>query len=207
VLDHCCDFDVVGEAADGDAGIVQAEALQPDLVLLDLFMPMLGGGRALQEILQVAPKATVVVVSGIDPSAGCLMLDAGATAILPKGIAPFELLERLGTIIGRSISPDDNGWDDADRYTDQTILEAPILRRESISIDLGELTVSNGIIRASGPVYSQQEIDELVTMIQLRKVKTIWGPHGESHILRPVHFSVEPGDDFPKIVTTEFRAA
>jgi PleD family two-component response regulator len=50
MLEHCEDFDVIGEAGDGIAGISHDEVLQPDLVLLDLLMPMVGGGRALQEL-------------------------------------------------------------------------------------------------------------------------------------------------------------
>src|ERR1700678_3587434 len=39
VLEHCREFHVVGEASDGDKAVAQVEALQPDLVLLDLSMP------------------------------------------------------------------------------------------------------------------------------------------------------------------------
>jgi DNA-binding NarL/FixJ family response regulator len=208
VLSHCADFDVVGEAVDGDAGIRQAEVLQPDLVLLDLFMPTLGGGRALQEILQVAPRAIVVVMSGIDRASGCLMLDAGATAVLPKGIPPIDLLDRLGTILGRSITPDRAARpDQADRTGRPAPPALPPLRSGSISIDVGELKFSDGTIHATGPFYSQAEIDELVTMIERRSARTLWGPHGESHFIRPVHFTVQDGNDFPKMVRTEFKAA
>jgi DNA-binding NarL/FixJ family response regulator len=207
VLSHCADFDVVGEAIDGDAGIRQAEVLQPDLVLLDLFMPTLGGGRALQEIRLVAPKAIVVVISGIEPASGCLMLDAGATAFLPKGLPPFDLLDRLGTILGRFITANTGARSALADPVSRPPPERLSLRSGALSIDVGELKFSDGTIHATGPFYSQAELDELVIMIERRIAHTLWGPHGESHFIRPVHFTVQSGSDFPKIVRTEFKAA
>lgn len=79
-------FDVVGEAGDGLEAIAEAERHQPDLVVLDLSMPVLDGLEALPRILAVAPDARVVVVSGFD---GGRMrgpaLAAGAVAYLEKG--------------------------------------------------------------------------------------------------------------------------
>lgn len=100
VLEHCRDFDVVGEAGDGRAAIERATALQPDVVLLDISMPLVDGPSALKGVLQGAPNARVIVVSGMNQTAGPPMLDAGATAFVPKGITPIEFLERLGDILG-----------------------------------------------------------------------------------------------------------
>jgi DNA-binding NarL/FixJ family response regulator len=104
VLEHCKEFEVVGEASDGDSAIEMAESLQPDLVLLDLSMPLVDGASALSGIRELAPSASVIIVSGMSPSLGAELLNAGATAFLPKGIAPFELLDRLGDILDRSLS-------------------------------------------------------------------------------------------------------
>jgi CheY-like chemotaxis protein len=81
-----------------------ADALQPDLVLLDLSMPVADGQSALASLLRVAPHARVVVLSGTDPKNADELVAAGATAFLPKGIPPFELLDRLGSIVGRPIT-------------------------------------------------------------------------------------------------------
>jgi DNA-binding NarL/FixJ family response regulator len=104
VLEHCKEFEVVGEASDGDSAIELAESLQPDLVLLDLSMPLVDGASALSGIRKLAPNASVIIVSGMSPSLGAELINAGATAFLPKGIAPFELLDRLGDILDRSLS-------------------------------------------------------------------------------------------------------
>jgi DNA-binding NarL/FixJ family response regulator len=105
VLEYCPEFDVAGEADDGATAVQMAEALQPDVVLLDLSMPVTDGATALAELLRVAPHARVIVLSGMDEKGTAApLLAAGATAYIPKGLAPFELLERLGTIIGRSVT-------------------------------------------------------------------------------------------------------
>lgn len=106
VLDHCDEFDVVGEADDGDTAIDRAAVLQPDVVLLDISMPALSGAGALRGILEVAPTTMVIIVSGASRDLGQPLLDAGATAYVPKGIAPFDLLSRLGDIMGRTVSID-----------------------------------------------------------------------------------------------------
>jgi DNA-binding NarL/FixJ family response regulator len=57
-------IEVVGEAADGMAAIGAAESLQPDVVLLDLTMPVLDGIDAIPAVLERAPAARVVALSG-----------------------------------------------------------------------------------------------------------------------------------------------
>ena len=57
-------IEVVGEAADGMAAISAAERLQPDVVLLDLTMPVLDGIDAIPALLERAPGTRVVALSG-----------------------------------------------------------------------------------------------------------------------------------------------
>ena len=109
VLDGSRQFIVVGEARDGQDAIEEAGRLQPDLVLLDLTMPVVDGARALHGIIDIAPHATVVILSGSRPSAGDPLLEAGAAAFVPKGIAPYELIRRLEAITGRAVSFEEAG--------------------------------------------------------------------------------------------------
>jgi DNA-binding NarL/FixJ family response regulator len=78
-------IEVVGEAADGMAAIEEAERLQPDVVLLDLTMPILDGMDAIPAVLERAPSAQVVALSGwgadrVEQAA----LDQGAIAYVEK---------------------------------------------------------------------------------------------------------------------------
>jgi DNA-binding NarL/FixJ family response regulator len=104
VLEYCPQFDVAGEADNGASAIVMADALQPDIVLLDVSMPVFDGSSALGGLLGVAPNARVIVLSGMDKSKAEALLAAGATAFVPKGLAPFELLDRLCGIVGRPVT-------------------------------------------------------------------------------------------------------
>ena len=78
-------FEIVGEAADGVEGIAVTQKEQPDVVLLDLAMPLMDGLTALPEIQKVAPAAKVIVLSGFgtDHTVHAAMR-AGACAFLHK---------------------------------------------------------------------------------------------------------------------------
>lgn len=78
-------IEVVGEAADGMEAIGAAERLQPDVVLLDLTMPVLDGIDAIPALLQRAPAARVVALSGwgADRMAAAA-LEQGAIAYVEK---------------------------------------------------------------------------------------------------------------------------
>ena len=89
-------FEVVGEAGDGAQAVEMAAALQPDMVLLDLAMPVLGGMEAIPQIRRRAPDTRVVVVSGYTPDRmGSQAVAVGAAAFLEKQQRPRELLASL----------------------------------------------------------------------------------------------------------------
>jgi DNA-binding NarL/FixJ family response regulator len=78
-------IEVVGEAADGIAAISAAERLQPDVVLLDLTMPLLDGIDAIAGVLERAPGTRVVALSGWGAERmAAAALAQGAVAYLEK---------------------------------------------------------------------------------------------------------------------------
>jgi CheY-like chemotaxis protein len=89
-------FEVVGEAGDGAEGIEVARRLQPDVVLVDLAMPVLDGLDALPGLRQACPAARLVVHSGFESSR---LLEracgAGADGYVQKGLDPWTLEDRL----------------------------------------------------------------------------------------------------------------
>ena len=79
-------FSVIGEAGDGSEGVQVAGELQPDLVLLDLAMPVMDGLTAHPLIQRAAPATQIVVLSafGTDRTVEAAM-GAGASAFIHKG--------------------------------------------------------------------------------------------------------------------------
>jgi CheY-like chemotaxis protein len=96
VLESSGRYEVVGEAADGEAGVREARATEPDVVLLDLSMPRMDGLEALPHLQRVAPGARVIVLSGFaEGKTAAAALAAGASAYIEKGVAPDELLAQI----------------------------------------------------------------------------------------------------------------
>jgi DNA-binding NarL/FixJ family response regulator len=77
---------VVGEASDGQEGVSGVERLKPDVVLLDLAMPVLDGFEAMPLMLERSPATTIVALSGFTAERmASLCIASGAHAYLEKG--------------------------------------------------------------------------------------------------------------------------
>ena len=94
------DLKVVGEAGDGREALRLAQSLQPDLILLDLSMPGLGGLEALPLLRAAAPAACVLVLTMHDDE-GYLKqaLRGGASGYILKRAADAELLSAVRTVL------------------------------------------------------------------------------------------------------------
>jgi DNA-binding NarL/FixJ family response regulator len=87
------DIDVVGEASDGAAGVAAARDALPDVVLMDLSMPVLDGVAATRALLAELPDTAVVALTSFsDRQRVADVIAAGATGYLLKDCAPDELL-------------------------------------------------------------------------------------------------------------------
>jgi DNA-binding NarL/FixJ family response regulator len=91
--------ELVGEATTGDEAIALAASLQPDVILMDIQMPGIGGIEATRQIVQASPHIAVLVVTmfGDDPSVFAAMR-AGARGYLLKGATHAELLRAIGVV-------------------------------------------------------------------------------------------------------------
>jgi DNA-binding NarL/FixJ family response regulator len=92
LLDAAPDIEVVGQAADGRAGIEAVQAHRPDVVLLDMQMPVMDGLAAAAEIRRSVPSTAVVVVTSFDYDEFILpALRLGAAGYLLKDSSADEL--------------------------------------------------------------------------------------------------------------------
>jgi len=93
-------FEVICEAGDGLEGIRQAEELQPDVIILDVSMPTLGGIEAAVRIRKVAAKSRIVFLSqhnseGVAKAA----LATGAHAFVTKVTAATDLIPAVQAVL------------------------------------------------------------------------------------------------------------
>ncbi len=87
------DVEVVGEAGDGEAAVALAAQLRPDLVLMDLRMPVLDGAAATARITETLPDVRVLVLTTYETDADILRaVEAGATGYLLKDTPRDQLV-------------------------------------------------------------------------------------------------------------------
>jgi len=90
------DFTVVGEAGDGVEAIERARELEPDVVLMDLRMPRMGGVTSIARLAQEGIAARVLVLTTYDTDSDVLpAIEAGATGYLLKDAPREELIRAV----------------------------------------------------------------------------------------------------------------
>ena len=104
-------MEVVGEAGDGVAGIEAVRLEHPDLVLLDLSMPVMDGLEALPSIRLLVPGAKIIVFSGFGATKMSeRALATGADGYLQKGMSLKRILDYVRSIV--------DGTDEQGRHGD-----------------------------------------------------------------------------------------
>jgi len=99
VLSTQPDFDVIGEAGDGAEVVRLAEALRPDMILLDLEMPDVDGVAALEGLRDAGSEARAIVFTAYDTDERILRsLRAGARGYLLKGASRQEIFDAVRTV-------------------------------------------------------------------------------------------------------------
>lgn len=88
--------EIVGEAEDGKEAVALAAQLKPDVILMDIVLPLQNGIEAAKEILSQNPKQKIVAFSTNDTESLILKtLEAGCVSFLPK---PFQREELLAAV-------------------------------------------------------------------------------------------------------------
>ena len=109
LLEDVDDIEIVGEAASGEEAVAQARTLQPDVVLMDLSMPGMGGIEATRKLLQHQPDIRIIVVTMHDDELyPQRLLKAGARGYLTKGASVTEIVRAIREVMAnrRYLSPD-----------------------------------------------------------------------------------------------------
>ena len=93
------DLSLAGEACDGLEAVRLAQTLRPDVIVMDLMMPRLGGVEATERILKADPSAKIMILTTFGSSDELRRaLDAGASGALVKDSAHAELIDAIRSV-------------------------------------------------------------------------------------------------------------
>ena len=107
LVDGTDDMQVVGEAPDGVQALPLAQAVTPDVVLMDLSMPLMNGIDATRELTASMPRVRVIVLT--TSTKGQDVHDAaaaGAVGFLSKGADPDDVLDAIRAVVTQG-----SAWD------------------------------------------------------------------------------------------------
>lgn len=92
------DFEVVGLAFQGQEALALVEATRPDVVLLDVKMPVLDGVKTAKELVKRGPRPRIMMLTTFDDEAVHEVLSAGVSGYILKDSAPEELFAAIRTV-------------------------------------------------------------------------------------------------------------
>ncbi|MBH0024946.1 response regulator transcription factor [Salinibacterium sp. SWN248] len=99
LLGSADDIEVVGEASDGTEAVALATQLSPDVVLMDLRMPGLGGAEATAQLVAARPDVRVLILTTYESDENILTaIEAGASGYLLKAAPQEEILAGLRSV-------------------------------------------------------------------------------------------------------------
>lgn len=94
-------WDVCGEAGNGIEAIEKVRELKPDMVLLDLSMPIMSGTQAAKSIRAISPRTKIVFLSMHDsPTVAALVRTIGAAGFISKHATAKDFREALAALLG-----------------------------------------------------------------------------------------------------------
>lgn len=192
LLNQWSDITVVGEAGNGEEAVDLTNTLQPDVVLMDLQMPIMDGVEATKHILRQRPDTAVLVLTTYDDDT--LVWDgiqAGARGYLLKDVPPEELVQGLRTVA-----------------SGQTLL-SPDIAAKLTRIIRHQGTGEGYAAPASGPTLTSRETEILQLIAEGRSNRDIAGTLFISENTVKTHISnvyqkLEVGDR-TEAVTTALR--
>ena len=96
-------FEVVGEAEHGREAVEKAPSLRPDLIVLDLSMPVMNGLQAAPLLIQILPNVWIILLTLHEfPEVHRLLRESGIHAVVPKSKASTHLIAQAESLVFRA---------------------------------------------------------------------------------------------------------
>jgi DNA-binding NarL/FixJ family response regulator len=101
---YAADIEVVGVAKNGSEALEKAAALRPDIVLMDVHMPVMNGVEATARLVESHPEVKILILSTYDEDEYVRRaLELGAAGYLLKDISPTELIASIRALMGGAV--------------------------------------------------------------------------------------------------------
>lgn len=180
------DFVVVGEARDGSQALHAVELHRPDLVLMDIQMPVMSGIEATRRIAETFPAIRILALTTFSSHDTVVqMLRAGASGFLVKDTDPADIVAALRTTHegGYVVSPQ-IAHDLVSSIRDSPAgVDAPLEPHEELTDREREVVILLGEGRSNAEIAAALHLAEPTVKTHLSRVMTKWGVRDRVQVL------------------------
>lgn len=160
MLAHEPDMEVVGEAGDGPSALAAHAAHKPDVTLMDLRLPDLGGADLITRIRETEPQAKFIILTSYDAEEDVFRaIQAGAHAYLLKGTFPEGILEQTIRTVhaGRRVIPPEIAARLAQRVSAPALTPREIAVLKLVAKGLSNREIGAALSTSAGTVKTHLE--------------------------------------------------
>lgn len=173
LLDGETDIEVVAEAGSGDEALRQIAAHDPDIVLLDIGLPVLDGLSVARRLHEEKSGTRVVVLSALDrPSVVRSALSSNVCAFLPKGVSVDALVAAIrrvragevvidSALLATALSAGENPLAERERTVLRHMAEGDTTRDVARNLHLACGTISNTMTRVLQKLNARNKVDAI----------------------------------------------
>ncbi|CUH95350.1 hypothetical protein P22_1420 [Propionispora sp. 2/2-37] len=155
----------VAEAADGAAALLALQEVQPDIVILDIMMPVLDGIEVCRQIRKVSTVPIIMLTARTQDDDRILGLEIGADDYVAKPFNPREMVARVKAVLRRTAAPQQYAPNDSLAFPDLTINMAEhsvTVSGQPVALANKELEVLWQLASHAGKVLSREQLLKLV---------------------------------------------